>query len=85
MNDHQLEAASSRVSNQISPCSSGLWVCEHVIRCVDDVGYVAKVGCVGDVAGGGGVRPESERHGGVLGGGIDGGGDVKCPRRRVWS
>ena len=86
MTAHPLEAASSHVSNQISPCPSGLWVCERVVGCVGKVGCVAKVGCVGDVAGGG---LESKRHGGVLGGGIDGGVDggvdVKCLRRRICS
>ena len=67
-----LEAASSCVSNQISPCSSGLRVCGHV------------VGCGSEVAGDG-LSPESERQGGVLGGGIDRSGDVKCLRRRVCS
>jgi hypothetical protein len=82
---HQLKATSSRVSNQVSPCSSGLWVCEHVIGCVGEVGCVGDVGCVGEFAGDGVRWPESERHGGVLRGGIDGGGDIKCPRRRTRS
>ena len=80
----QLEAASSRVSNQISPCSSGLWVCGHVVGCGGEVGCVGEVVCVSEVAGDG-LNPESERQGGVLGGGIDRSGDVKCLRRRVCS